>query len=97
LRCLITDTSLYHIEKYKRRNQTELLFFAELNESIDKNLNSNEGICKWFSLDEINSLEMPFTAKYVMEHFCKIGHLTNTLYAGIAGINEVLFFDLPEN
>ena len=45
----------------------------ELNDSVDENISSNEGVCKWFSIDEINTLEMPFTAKYVMEHFCKVG------------------------
>ena len=71
-------------------------FFAELKESVNENLSSNEGICKWFSLDEISSLEMPFTAKYVMEHYCKVGCLTNILYVGVANSDEVKFCDLPE-
>ena len=71
-------------------------FFAELKESVNENLSSNEGVCKWFSLDEISSIEMPFTAKYVMEHFCKIGNLTNTLYVGVASPDKVDFFELPE-
>ena len=71
-------------------------FFAELKEYVNENLSSNEGICKWFSLDEISSLEMPFTAKYVMEHYCKVGCLTNILYVGVANSDEVKFCDLPE-
>ena len=69
-------------------------FFAELKESVNDNLSSTEGICKWFSLDEIYELEMPLTAKYVLEHFCKIGYITNTLYAGIASPETVDFRDL---
>ena len=58
-------------------------FFAELKDSVDENLQSNEGECKWFSLDEIGDLEMPITAKYVMEHYCKVGRFTNEVYVGV--------------
>lgn len=71
-------------------------FFAELKESVDENLSSNEGLCKWFSMEEINSIKMPFTAKYVMEHYCKIGGLTNVLYVGVASPDKVNFCSLPE-
>ncbi|MEZ3427752.1 MAG: NUDIX domain-containing protein [Lachnospiraceae bacterium] len=70
-------------------------FFANLKEYVDDNLASNEGICKWFSLNEISSLEMPFTAKYVMEHFCAYGRYTDKIYVGISEIDGVRFFDLP--
>ena len=69
-------------------------FFAELKESVDENMSSNEGICKWFSLSEIHSLEMPVTAKYVMEHFCKSGRSTDTLYVGVANSETVEFSSL---
>ena len=72
-------------------------FFAELKESVDENLSSNEGQCQWFSLDEISSLEMPFSAKYVVEHFCKFGKFTNTLYVGVTSAEEVTFFNLTES
>lgn len=72
-------------------------FFAELKESVDENLSSNEGQCQWFSLDEITSLKMPFSAKYVVEHFCKLGKFTNTLYVGITTPEEVTFFNLTES
>ena len=58
-------------------------FFAELKDSVDDNLCSNEGECKWFSLDEIGTLEMPITAKYVMNHYCEIGRNTNDVYVGV--------------
>ncbi len=44
-------------------------FFAELKEYVDENMSSNEGVCRWFSLDEISTLEMPFTAKYCCAPF----------------------------
>lgn len=58
-------------------------FFAELKDGVDENLHSNEGECKWFLLDEIGDLEMPITAKYVMEHYCKVGRFTNEVYVGV--------------
>lgn len=72
-------------------------FFAELGESVDENLVSNEGICRWFLKEEISSLEMPFTAKYVIEHFCKEGYLTNTIYVGVTNPNGVSFIELSES
>ena len=71
-------------------------FFAELKDSVNENLSSNEGECKWFSIDEIGSLDMPFTAKYVMEHFCKEGYSTNVLYVGVAKTDNVEFCELQE-
>lgn len=71
-------------------------FFAELKDSIDKELSSTEGVCKWFSFNEVSFLEMPFTAKYVMEHFSEVGHLTDTLYAGVARSDKVDFLELSE-
>lgn len=70
-------------------------FFAELKDSVDEDLVSNEGTLKWFPLDEISTLEMPFTAKFVTAHFCQIGHTTNSLYAGITSANGVTFLDIP--
>lgn len=72
-------------------------FFAELKEYVNENMSSNEGVCRWFSIDEISTLEMPFTAKYVIEHFCKVGYLTNTLYVGVTTADGVGFYDLPNS
>jgi len=71
-------------------------FFANLKPGADENLTSNEGRCQWFSLQEIAALEMPYSAKYVMEHYCKIGRHTSEMYAGIADGTRVVFTGLPE-
>ena len=47
-------------------------FFANIKDDVDDNLVSNEGKVNWFSLKEIHDLEMPYTAKYVIDHFCSI-------------------------
>ena len=71
-------------------------FFAALKENISDDLRSNEGILKWFPIREIGALEMPYTAKYVMEHYCSKGQFTDKLYAGVATENGVDFIELQE-
>lgn len=70
-------------------------FFANL-KSADE-LTSNEGICKWFWVDEIGNLEMPYTAKYVMEHYCKKGRFTSEMYVGVSDGEKVEFIQMPES
>ena len=72
-------------------------FFATLKDYVNDHLRSNEGICKWFSIDEITSLEMPFTAKYVVEHYYSAGRLTDKLYVGVATKECVDFLELSES
>lgn len=71
-------------------------FFAELKEHVDESLTSNEGRCQWFSLDEISSLEMPLSAKYVMEHYCEVGRMTDAVYVGVTGSEKMEFCELKE-
>lgn len=71
-------------------------FFANLKECVDDNLSSNEGICRWFPTEEIHSLEMPFTAKFVIEHYCGIGRTTDTLYVGVTTTDNVEFYAMPQ-
>ena len=93
----IENTALRYVtlRRTKEEIRQNYYFFANLKEHVDDNLASNEGICKWFSLNETSSLEMPFTAKYVMDHFCTYGRYTDKIYVGIAEIDGVKFLDLP--
>lgn len=72
-------------------------FFADLAETVNDNLVSNEGEVKWFLIEEIRSLEMPFTAKYVIEHYCETGRFTNKLYTGVTNKDGVEFIELAES
>lgn len=72
-------------------------FFAELKDSVDANISSNEGTCRWFSLEDIGTLEMPLSAKHVMEHYNKEGRLTEALYVGVAGPERMSFCELRES
>lgn len=83
-----------------RRNEGEIrqnyYFFADLKEGVSDRLSSNEGVSKWFSFSELSSLEMPFTSKYVIEHYLNVGRKTDMVYGGIADGEKVVFTELPE-
>ncbi len=57
------------------------VFFAELAEKIP--LTSNEGQLKWFAFSDLHALDMPLTAKLVLDHYTKIGRTDQTLYGGL--------------
>ena len=66
-------------------------FFAELKEDIQDELVSDEGILKWFELEEISELKMPFSAQFMMEHYLKTGRYNDKIYGGIADGEKVVF------
>lgn len=72
-------------------------FFAELKEAERINLVSSEGNLKWFSFDEIDfdSVKMPFTARYMLEHWLKVGRFTDKMYGGITTDKNVAFTEMP--
>jgi len=82
------------LRRVKGEIRQNYYFFANL-KSADE-LTSNEGICKWFPVDEISRLEMPYTAKYVMEHYCEKGRFTSEMYVGVSDGEKVEFIQMPE-
>ncbi len=83
-----------------RRSKGEIrqnyYFFADLKNGISEKFSSNEGVSRWFPLSEVISLEMPFTSKYVIEHYLNVGYKTDMIYAGIADGKQVIFVEMPE-
>lgn len=71
-------------------------FFAALKDEINEDLISNEGKTRWFSANEIEELEMPYTAKYVLKHYYEVGQFTDKLYVGATNEEGVTFMELPE-
>ena len=69
-------------------------FFADLTGFTTEELRSNEGILRWFQLHELGSLPMPFTARYMIDHYLAVGQFNDVLYGGIAGKNNVIFHEL---
>lgn len=84
------------LRRTKGEMRQNYYFFADLKDGIDEGIISNEGISRWFPLSELKSLEMPFTAKYVIEHYLDIGHKTDIIYGGIADGEKVVFTEMPE-
>ena len=39
---------------------------------------------------------MPYTAKFVIEHYLNIGQKTNEVYGGVADGDKVVFIKMPE-
>lgn len=70
-------------------------FFAELPDGMERELDSNEGILKWFRLDEVDGLPMPFTAKYVVQHWLSTGRFTDCIYGGVTTAEGVVFTEMP--
>ena len=71
-------------------------FFANLRDGGGADLTSNEGILQWFSMDEIDPLKMPHSAKYVMKHYCETGRFSDVIYTGATNADGVTFVELPE-
>ena len=70
-------------------------FFASLKDT-DIKITSNEGNLEWTDFDKALFLDMPFTSKYVVEHYIKTGRNTTALYCGAAYENGVNFIELHE-
>lgn len=83
-----------------RRSKGEIrqnyYFFADLKNGVSEEMVSNEGISKWFPLSELTSLEMPFTSKYVIQHYLEVGCKTDMIYGGIADGEKVVFIEMTE-
>lgn len=82
-----------------RRTDTEIrqnyYFFAALKDGCRRDLVSNEGVCRWFALDEVHKLKMPFTAQYVVAHYLQTGRYDDAVYGGIADGEKVVFTKMP--
>ena len=95
---MISDIKLRYITL--RRTNGEIrqnyYFFANLKDEYITGLVSDEGNLKWFDLDEVSSLKMPYSAKYMMEHYLTIGRQNDKVYVGTADGTGVGFIELAE-
>ena len=83
--------------KTKGEIRQNYYFFADIKEHVDDNLVSNEGLCKLFPLEETGSLEMPLSAKYIMDHFRETGRRTDKTYICAARADKGDILELPES
>ena len=71
-------------------------FFADLRKDVSTELTSNEGKLKWFDDTALRTAEMPFTVRFVMDHYLETGRNNDLLYGGVADGEKVVFVNLPE-
>lgn len=71
-------------------------FFAELRANKPIQSQCDEGMLEWVKLSEILNREMPYTAKYVLEHYMDLGKNTNITYCGVATKDGVSFTELEK-
>lgn len=71
-------------------------FFAKLAEGVTVQENCDEGVLEWVPLEEVCNRRMPYTAKYIMEHFMREGKDSSALYCGVAGGKGVSFLELED-
>lgn len=84
------------LRRIKGEIRQNYYFFAELDDEAGDPIVSTEGISRWFTFSELPALEMPYTAKFVIEHYLAIGRNTDDLYVGVADGKQVNFTKLPE-
>ena len=79
------------LRRAKGEIRVNYYFFAELTGGTEIPLKSTEGKLKWFSPDELGELAMPFTARFVVDHYLTTGRHTDVLYGGVADGDGVVF------
>lgn len=84
------------IKNTKGEIRQNYYYFAELKNSANEPMESNEGQLAWIEMDKLMTLEMPFTARYVVEHFLNEGRYNHKLYGGITNKENVFFLELPQ-
>lgn len=95
---MLSDISLRYITL--RRTNGEIrqnyYFFANLKDEYLTGMVSDEGDLKWFELSEISELPMPYSAKYMMNHYLTTGRQNDKVYVGVADGTRVVFTELAE-
>ena len=56
-------------------------FFARL--TGEKQLQSTEGDLRFFTWEQLKSIDMPVSARHMMDHYLEVGRLDENRYAGI--------------
>ncbi len=83
--------TLRHIKGEIRQNY---YFFAELRGHDGETFASDEGTLRWFELGELASVEMPFSQRFVMDHYLAVGRYNDALYGGIADGKTIRFVEM---
>lgn len=92
----LTDLRLRYVTLRCMKGEVRVnyYFFAELKGGPDMPIQSPEGKLEWFPMEKVGDLEMPFTAKFVLDHYLPVGHRTDALYGGVADGEKVVFVEM---
>lgn len=95
---MLSGLSLRYItlRRTKGEIRQNYYFFAKIKDEYLTELTSDEGDLNWFELSEVSQLEMPYSAKTMMEHYLTIGRQNDKVYVGVANGAGVVFTELAE-
>lgn len=71
-------------------------FFADLKEGAKIADSCDEGKLEWVDEDKMLQMEMPFTAKAMLEHYMSTGRFNDSLYGGVTTENGIVFTEMEE-
>lgn len=79
------------VEDLRLRYVTLRLYNGEIRQNYyffgrmkgERELSSTEGILRWFGWQELEALDMPVSARQMMDHYLREGRFTDYCYAGI--------------
>ena len=66
---------------YRGEIRQNYYFFARL--KGERALSSTEGTLRWCSWQELESLDMPLSARHMMDHYLTVGRFDENRYAGV--------------
>lgn len=79
----------------KKEIRLNYYFFAELLPGAQVDMRCSEGALQWMPFDErLWELSMPRSAKAVLRHYDETGRHTDSMYAGVATGDTVVFHEL---
>ena len=92
----ISDLTLRYVTvRYMGREiRQNYYFFAEL--KGEKSLNSREGQLRFFTWEELKTIDMPVSAKHMILHYLARGRFDDRLYAGITEEDGTKFVQMQE-
>lgn len=69
-------------------------YFAEIRDVDFALAECDEGVLAWVALEELDALDMPFTARACWQHYLSMANKPNAMYGGIATAQGVQFVEL---
>ena len=66
---------------YRGEIRQNYYFFARL--KGERDLSSTEGTLRWCSWEELQTLDMPLSARHMMDHYLTVGRFDENRYAGV--------------